>query len=242
MSESPSLFLPSHLPAAPSGVRGFPAPPDGAIKQEIFAQEGSFGAAASFALGLALMPGPPARAHWLWVQDTASIRAEGRPFIAGLPPCLRAGMIHIVARKPQDALFALEEGLRCRDLAFVLGELEGNPRALDFTASRRLAVASERHGVPLFLVRHQAVPELSAARRRWRVGPMPSAPDPWDARAPGGAEFAADLFRARDVAPGSWRGNFTTGWSRGHDHAAPPPAVDLAAYAGDRPLAANRAG
>ena len=73
------------------------------------------------------------------------------------------------AATPEDALFALEEGLRCRELACVIGEIAGNPKALDFTASRRLSLAAERHGVPLVLVRLDAARDLCSARMRWQV-------------------------------------------------------------------------
>ena len=57
----------------------------------------------------------------LWVQDRATVRLTGRPYRPGLPTDLRHRLIHVVAEKPEDALFALEEGLRCRELAFVIG-------------------------------------------------------------------------------------------------------------------------
>ncbi len=109
-----------------------------------------------------------------------------------------------MAAKPEDALFALEEGVRCRDVAFVLGEVTGNPKALDFTASRRLTLAAERHGVPLYLVRLDAGHDLSSARIRWDVRAAPSAPPEWNAQAPGAPAWHAELFRARAHAPGEW--------------------------------------
>ena len=142
---------------------------------------------------------------WLWVQDRDAARLCGRPYWPGLPPGFGDHVIHIVTRRPEDALFALEEALRCRDLAFVIGELTGDPRVLDFTASRRLAVAAERHGVPLYLLRRGGRADLSAARARWRVGPAPSAAHPWNGHAPGAPGFDADLFRARRHRPGRWR-------------------------------------
>ena len=96
----------------------------------------------------------------LWVQDEGSRRKTGRPYRPGLPEHLRHRLIHVAAATPEDALFALEEGLRCRDLAFVIGEIAGNPRALDFTASRRLSLAAEKHGTALWLVRLDAARDL----------------------------------------------------------------------------------
>lgn len=140
----------------------------------------------------------------MWVQDRATIRQGGRPCLAGLPQDLAHRLIHVAAATPEDALFALEEGLKCRDLACVIGEIAGNPRALSFTASRRLSLAAERHGVRLWLVRLDAAPDLSSARMRWSARAAPSAPGRWDAAAPGPATWQAELFRARSHAPGQW--------------------------------------
>ena len=144
------------------------------------------------------------RRHVLWVQDADAIKRGGRPYLHGLPKDLRDRLIHVEAKTPEDALFALEEGLKCRDLACVIGEMLGNPRALDFTASRRLSLAAEKHGVPLWLVRLEAEADLSSARMRWRVEPASSPPPRWNAEAPGTPTWKAELFRARRHAPGKW--------------------------------------
>lgn len=140
----------------------------------------------------------------LWVQDRAAIRLGGRPCVAGLPPDLARRLIHVAAASPEDALFALEEGLKCRDLACVIGEIAGNPRALSFTASRRLSLTAERHGVRLWLVRLDAEPDLSSARMRWRARAAASPRPRWNPVAPGTASWHAELFRARAHAPGEW--------------------------------------
>lgn len=144
------------------------------------------------------------RRQVLWVQDRRAIQRSGRPYVHGLPPELRDRLIHVAAETPEDALFAMEEGLRCRDLACVIGEIAGNPRALDFTASRRLSLTAEKHGVALWLVRLEAEADLSSARMRWRVEAAPSAAPLWNAAAPGAPAWKAELFRARSHAPGKW--------------------------------------
>lgn len=174
---------------------------------EIFAPAGeASGAGLALALARDAMTsaaGDDAR-QVLWVQDRAAIRKGGRPCLAGLPEDLRHRLIHVAAASPEDALFALEEGLKCRDIACVIGEIAGNPKALSFTASRRLSLTAERHGVRLWLVRLDAAPDLSSARMRWQVRAAPSAPGRWDAAAPGPATWQAELFRARTHAPGQW--------------------------------------
>ncbi|MEM6857896.1 MAG: recA-like protein [Pseudomonadota bacterium] len=144
------------------------------------------------------------RRHVLWVQERGAIERGGRPYLHGLPEELRDRLIHVEAKTPEDALFALEEGLRCRDLACVIGEIVGNPRSLDFTASRRLSLAAEKHQVALWLVRLDAEADLSSARMRWRVEAAPSQLPRWNAEAPGTPQWKAELFRARSHAPGQW--------------------------------------
>lgn len=183
----------------------------------------------------------------LWVQDRGAIRRGGRPCLAGLPPDLRHRLIHVAAATPEDALFALEEGLKCRDLACVIGEIAGNPRALGFTASRRLSLAAEQHGVRLWLVRLDAAPDLSSARMRWSVRAAPSPRPRWNAAAPGTATWHAELFRARAHAPGEWTLSDDDGTLRfrsdpdsttDRDTAAPDP-VGLARPTVGRSLAAR---
>ncbi len=177
----------------------------------------------------------PDQRPFLWVQDKAALRLSGRPYLPGLPAQMRHRLIHVAAASPEDALFALEEGLRCRDLAFVIGEIAGNPRALDFTASRRLGLAAEKHGVPLWLIRLDARHDLGAARMRWRVEAAPSPVSPWNTHAPGAATWKADLFRAHTFQPGQWilrdDGPALTAEPAAPDHG------DLAHRTGDRSLA-----
>lgn len=174
-----------------------------ALHTEIFAGSGE-GSGAAAALALARRHMAAHRGHILWVQDAQSRRLTGRPYRPGLPADLRDRVIHVGVRKPEDALFALEEGMRCRDLACVIGEIAGNPRVFDFTASRRLSLMAEKHGVPLFLVRLEAERDLSSARMRWEIASAPSIPPPWNPAAPGWPGWRAELFRSRTHAPGQW--------------------------------------
>jgi protein ImuA len=187
------------------------------LHSEIFARAGD-ASGAGLALALArdalaveaarqdsdLLAEPDDRRQVLWVQDKRAVQMTGRPYAHGLPEDLRERLIHVEAAKPEDALFALEEGLKCSDLACVIGEIVGNPRALDFTASRRLSLTAEKHGVALWLVRIGAEADLSSARMRWRASPSPSQPPRWNPQAPGEPAWKAELFRARGHAPGQW--------------------------------------
>ena len=137
----------------------------------------------------------------LWVQERMAVLESGRVYPPGLPS---QDIIHVEVRDSRDALWAMEEGLRCSALSCVIGELWGDPRALDFTATRRLAVAAERSGVAAFLIRLGGHANLSGARMRWRVASAPSLPNDLDPRAPGAAAWDAELFRARSMPPGRW--------------------------------------
>jgi len=137
----------------------------------------------------------------LWVQDRMAILESGRIN----PPGLRGqNLVHVEARDARDALWAMEEGVRCSALSAVIGELWGDPKVLDFTATRRLAVASERSGTPCWLMRLGGTPNLSGARMRWRIASTPSLVGSLDPGAPGTPTWDADLFRARGHPPGRW--------------------------------------
>jgi protein ImuA len=137
----------------------------------------------------------------LWVQDPMAIIESGRIY----PPGFGSGeLIHVEARDTKLALWAMEEGLRCSGLSGVIGELWGDPAALDFTATRRLAVAAERSRVPCWLIRLAGTANLSGARMRWRIASSPSIANPFDTRAPGTSTWDAELFRARGHPPGRW--------------------------------------
>jgi protein ImuA len=135
----------------------------------------------------------------LWVQERMAILEAGRIYPPGLG-C--RDLIHVTARDARSALWAMEEGLRCAALGAVIGELWGDPASLDFTATRRLAVAAERSGVPAWLVRLGGAANLSGARMRWRVASEPSLANPFDRQAAGAPAWDAELFRARGIAPG----------------------------------------
>jgi protein ImuA len=172
--------------------------------------------------GFLLLQVDPAR-PLLWVQERMAILETGRVHPPGLPS---SDLIHVEARDARSALWAMEEGLRCAALGGVIGELWGDPKALDFTATRRLAVAAERSGVPCWLVRLGGTANLSGARMRWRIASAASLPNPLDPRAPGPLAWDAELFRARGLQPGRW--------SFAHDGA---DRLHLVAAPGDRTLA-----
>ncbi|WP_231462803.1 ImuA family protein [Sphingomonas sp. URHD0057] len=187
--------LPDRLPTGLDERWHLPAPSSPTLS-EIFAAHPRDGGWAGFLLAQLDRDKP-----LLWIQDRMAILESGRVHPPGLPS---QNLIHVEARDAKDALWAMEEGVRCACLSAVIGELWGDPRALDFTATRRLAVASERSGTPCWLVRLGGIANLSGARMRWRIGSAPSLLNSLDGRAPGLPAWDAELFRARGAPPGRW--------------------------------------
>ena len=184
-----------HLPAGLGEPWRLPTPPSPTLS-EIFAAHPRDGGWSGFLLAQLDTAKP-----LLWVQDRMAILESGRIHPPGLPT---SNLIHVEARDARDALWAMEEGVRCSCLSAVIGELWGDPKTLDFTATRRLAVASERSGTPCWLVRLGGTANLSGARMRWRIASSPSIPDDLDPRASGLPAWDAELFRARGAPPGRW--------------------------------------
>lgn len=211
---------------APFGRAPVPATPvlSAPILSEAFGTRPLDGAAPGF-VRAALPPG-----RILWAQDRLSRIEAGAPFLPGMG----RDMLRLDLTRAADVLSALEDGLASRAISAVVGEIHGSPRALDFTASRRLALRAEAAGIPCWLIRHAASPDASAARMRWRLTSLPSMPDPDDPQAPGDPRWRAELFRARGAPPSVWEAR--------HDRAA--DRLDLVAAAGDGKLAApdRRAG
>ncbi len=113
-------------------------------------------------------------------------------------------------RRDADALWAMEEALRCRRLAAVLGET-GN---ISLTGSRRLQLAAEASGVTAILLRPPPrhprlphdVPSPSAALTRWRIAAAPAPVETGNdaTQVPGAPFWRAELLRCRGGTPGRW--------------------------------------
>ncbi|WP_259916540.1 ImuA family protein [Jannaschia sp. M317] len=206
-------MLPTPDPQLPALSEAFGASRDGAATGLVLAQ-----------LDAARRGGGPI----LWVQDRLAAQEGGLPYGRGIAGVTGLDMpiLRVAARTAAEALWAMEEGLECAALSAVIGEIWGNPKVLDFTASKRLALRSARSGVPLWLIRADADPSLSVAPDRWRVASAPSGAHPFDPRAPGAPQWHAELFRSRRSQPGTW--------VAAHDRAA--HRLDLAAPLRDRPV------
>ncbi len=130
----------------------------------------------------------------VWIVRGRDLHAAGLAAY-GLTP---DRLIAVRAARDADALWAMEEALRCKRLSAVLGEVAG----LDLTASRRLQLAAESSGVTGVLLQNAARRSAaSAAVTRWRIAPAPSQPEEPGV---GDPRWRAELERCRGGRPGAW--------------------------------------
>lgn len=142
----------------------------------------------------------------LWLRSRKSVwgagvfQANGWAGLGGSPGDGLLGVVPDTIALLRTAV----DALRCGGLGAVVVEGWGTMRELDLTASRRLALAAEKSGVPLFLLRIDAAPVASAAQTRWQVAAAPSQALP--GRAPGQPTFDIELLRQRSGPCGfKWR-------------------------------------
>jgi protein ImuA len=155
------------------------------------------GAATLFVAGIAArLKGPV-----LWCLNRRDLFAPGLAR-AGLHP---SRVIYAETLRDREVLPVMEEGLKESGLAAVVGEVT----RLGLTSSRRLQLAAEASGVPVFALRRWwtvAEKELTAsptaATTRWRVSPTSSHDPPVPGI--GRARWHVDLLRCRGAEPRSW--------------------------------------
>ncbi len=125
----------------------------------------------------------------LWAMTGLGLYGPGLASF-GLAP---ERLLLVRGRNERELLWAIEEGLKCRALAAVVGELH----RLDLKQSRRLQLAAEKHGVTAFLLRPPASRiEASAAATRWRLSALPAED--------GRVRCRAELLRCRGGGEGTW--------------------------------------
>ena len=171
-----------------------------AALHELSAAPGHSGAAVGFAIALAALAREPGK-QTLWIATDFGTLETGALYGPGLDQFgLDTGRL-LIARvaRPVDALFAMEEALKCRALATVVAELGAAP---DLTATRRLSLAARDGGGIGLLLCHKPNDAPSAARTRWRIAPAPSVPDEFGGL--GRTAFTLSLLRNRRGPCGTW--------------------------------------
>jgi protein ImuA len=203
------------------------------------------GPATGFCLALAarILEARPGRL--LWVSQAGDLHVPAAA-AAGIPP---GRLLEVRVRSRLDGLWALEEALRCPELAAVIGELD----ELDALAARRLQLAAESAGKPCLLLHRPRLAGrgerlASPALTRWRIAAAPS-----DETLPGTLvgrpRWRVALERCRGGRPADflleWHDEHSTwddpAWKDAEPQRAPAGALSLAAGLRDR-AGAGRAG
>ena len=180
-------------------------------------------AASGFAAGILARLGTGAV---LWCLRWPDLYGPGL-LAYGLDP---ARLVLVAARRDDDILWAVEEGLRAPGLAAVVGEVGRLP----MVAGRRLQLAAERSGVTALLLRRWRSADEAAAERtrpsaaltRWQIAALPSV-DIMNEPGIGRPRWRIELLRVRGGVPAVWDGEVAD--ATGH--------VSLSAALADRPAA-----
>jgi protein ImuA len=199
-----------------------------ALHELVPASATDLGAATGFALALAALASR--QRDVLWIATDFAALESGGPYGPGLDRYGLASKHLIVLRvpRPVDALWAMEEALRCRALSGVIAELPGAGADADLTATRRLTLAA-RDGAGLgLLLRHHATPMPTAAATRWQIAAASSVPDRYGGL--GCTAFDLSLLKNRRGPSGRW----TVTWDH-HERIFTPLSFAVAAPAADRP-------
>lgn len=127
------------------------------------------------------------------------------------PPALSAfhlapeKVIFINAKRPLDALWVMEQALKCDRLAAVVGLIKD----IDLTASRRLQLAVEQSNVTGLVIReHTKVPNTIASFSRWRISSLPSEAIE-GMPGVGVPRWNVELLKVRNGKPGTWQVEWT---------------------------------
>jgi protein ImuA len=143
----------------------------------------------------------------------------------GLPS---ARLLVLRVSRDLDALWAMEEALRCRGLSGVIAELADDKPA-DLTATRRLMLAAREGGCPGFFLRYRMTDAPSAAATRWTIAAAPSRPDVYGGL--GRTRFELSLRKNRRGPCGRW----FIEWDHHERIFQPEISVAVAPPAFDRP-------
>jgi protein ImuA len=156
--------------------------------------------AAAFVAGILARLLPPQPVLWCLAADDL--------YGPGLAACGLASERIILVRggNNQDVLWAMEEGLRSKALAAVVGEVA----TLSLSASRRIQLAAEASGTTALALRRWGNADLArrqhlspnAAVTRWRVKALPS--ESRGEPGVGTSRWQVALWRCRGGVPAEW--------------------------------------
>jgi protein ImuA len=186
------------------------------------------GAAIGFALALAVRASD--RRETLWIQTDFAAMESGNVYgpgieMFGLP---WRKLLVLKVSHPLDALWAMEEALKCRALSSVICEFPNDAALADLTTTQRLIHATREGGLFGFLLRHRASSIASSADTRWKISAALSVPDRFGGI--GRTAFATSLVKNRRGPDGQW----TIVWDH-HERTFSTLSRNMAPAAYDRP-------
>jgi protein ImuA len=140
----------------------------------------------------------------LWIAEELSLAENGVPYGPGLDQAGIAPehLITVTTACSRDALWAMEEALRCRAVGIVIGEMRA--RSIDTVATRRLSLAAAAGNTLGLILRIAPDDAPSAAATRWIIGPAPSSLIYCDRWGVGPPRLAVQLVRNRRGHLGAW--------------------------------------
>lgn len=187
------------LPAVPGPIeKAFPnnAFPTGAIHEFLSPAQEHAAATSGFMTGL-LGKFMRHNGACLWIS-TRRMAFPPALQLFGIPP---ERIIFVDLARERDALWAIEEALKCNALSAVVGEL----KELSFTESRRLQLAVESSRVTGFIHRYQPRKENPVAcAARWKITAIASKLED-GMPGVGHPRWQVQLLKVRNGQPGSWQ-------------------------------------
>ncbi len=138
----------------------------------------------------------------VWISTKRTIFPPALP-VFGIAP---ERVVFIDLLRHKEALWTIEEALKCDSLAAVIGELS----ELSFTDSRRLQLAVEQSRVTGFIHRYNPRTENTVACvTRWKIKPLASE----IAGLPGVGfpRWQVQLLKVRNGKPGTWQMEWSGG-------------------------------
>ncbi|HTJ51566.1 MAG TPA: hypothetical protein VL443_19035 [Cyclobacteriaceae bacterium] len=132
----------------------------------------------------------------LWISSSRTL----------FPPALKSfgiepdRFIFIDLQKEKDAIWVMDEALKCNALSAVVGEI----REIDFTTSRRLQLAVEQSQVTGFILRNNYRKlNTTACVSRWKITPLASVLND-NLPGVGFPKWKVELLRIRNGKAGTW--------------------------------------
>jgi protein ImuA len=215
---------------------------------EIFALEAADASSAAGFAAMMLRRAECEASAVVWLRQEQAHAEGGALYLPGLLDLVAGGSDLVIGILPDPlaVLKAAADLARCPEVGVVVIELWKDPRVLDLTATRRLAMAAQSSGVTALLLRVAGTPAPSAAATRWAVRAVPSVP--LEANAPGHAALDVELLRQRGGrAGGRWimewnrdEGSFCEIPQSGGRQSGPPPPGIVVSPAVGRTAAARR--